>query len=165
MKLVGTRSDVNVFRIAASAWDTLQSIEVVLPNATPTTSVIINVLFDTDYTGAGSDPSGTTDANRTHATNVTMSAFDMFGTIAEGDLSSRVIWNFPYAKNIQLSRVAFLGSMLAPDAGTPEILNDCFPRCWLVVVVGAVVAGCGHIDGHVLLLLLYLLCSGELCIG
>jgi hypothetical protein len=45
----------------------------------PTTSVIINVLFDQDYTGHGSDPNGTSDASRTLARNVSLDGFGMTG--------------------------------------------------------------------------------------
>ncbi len=92
LKLVGTLLDVNVFRVSARDFLVLTEIKLRLPafeaavNASlhsgsprPKTSVIINVMYDDDYTGYGVDPNGTIDASRTRAVTVTLDGFGMTG--------------------------------------------------------------------------------------
>jgi choice-of-anchor A domain-containing protein len=94
LHLVGTRVDVNVFRVSAADLVTMTEIVLTLPaydeakrlfelgqGPKPTTSVVINVLYDVDYTGFGTDPYGTDDADRTPAVNVYMEAFGTSGLL------------------------------------------------------------------------------------
>ena len=93
--LVGTLVDVNVFHISAADLLAINEIVLKLPafeaavNASvmggqppPTTSVIINVMYDDDWTAHGTDPSGTTDSDRTRATSVKFDTMAFNGLFA-----------------------------------------------------------------------------------
>jgi hypothetical protein len=96
LHLVGTLRDVNTFHVSSSDLVTATDIILSLPafvaavNASlrtggplPTTSIIINVLFDVDYTGYGPDPNKTTGTGRVPARTVVLDAFGMNGLFAE----------------------------------------------------------------------------------
>ena len=91
----GTLLDVNVFHVSASDLLIVTDIILKLPTyeaavnssiahnkSLPTTSVIINVLYDVDYTGHGSDPNGTLDSSRTPAVTISLDGFGMSGLFA-----------------------------------------------------------------------------------
>ena len=90
--LVGTLADVNTFRVSATDLQIVSDIVIRLPafeaavnasikngTAPPKTSVIINVLYESDYTGFGVDPSGTPDSARVPATTVSLDSFGISG--------------------------------------------------------------------------------------
>jgi choice-of-anchor A domain-containing protein len=117
LQLVGTLTGLNVFRVSASDLLTITDISLELPRLTSWTTVVINVMFDDDYTGPYRDPSGTADEDRTKATDINMVAFGKAGLFENTSFVSRVLWNFPYAATMNVSYVGFRGSILAPDAG------------------------------------------------
>jgi hypothetical protein len=94
--IVGNLPDANVFRVAASDLVGISEIVLSLPGfmaavnqsikagtQPPSTSVIINVLYDKEYTGHGTDPNGTLSSTRALATRVSLRGFGMSGLFAE----------------------------------------------------------------------------------
>ena len=69
LKLVGTLPNINVFRVSVDDLSRASNIQLSLPNYVQgqRMTVIINVMFKEDYTGAFRDPSGNVDTNRTKA--------------------------------------------------------------------------------------------------
>jgi choice-of-anchor A domain-containing protein len=117
LQLVGTLTGLNVFRLSASDLLTITDISLELPRLTSWTTVVINVMFDDDYTGPFRDPSGILDGDRTKARDVHMVAFGKAGLFENVSFVPRILWNFPYAVTMNVSYVGFRGSILAPDAG------------------------------------------------
>ena len=92
LNLVGTLPDVNTFRVSAKDLARASTFVLKLPafeaavNASlqagdplPRTSVIINVLYDEDFTGYGADPSGTLDSSRPLAGTVALDGIALGG--------------------------------------------------------------------------------------
>ena len=123
LRLVGTLPRVNVFRVSASDLLFVTDMILDLPNYTPgdDMTVIVNVMFDDDYTGPYQDPSGRPDSNRTLATSINMVGLGVSGLFNDDALVRRIIWNFPHATYINMSYIGFRGSLLAPDAGVVVI--------------------------------------------
>ena len=93
---MGNLPNVNTFHVSAKDLDIATDIVLKLPGflaavnesikrgaALPTTSVIINVLYDVDYTGHGPDPNRTSPSNRTLARVVDLTGLGMSGLFAE----------------------------------------------------------------------------------
>lgn len=92
LNFVGTLPDVNTFRVSAKDLDRATNFVLVLPafvaavneslrtgKALPKTSVIINVLYDEDFTAHGMDPTGIPDRTRPLAETVNLDAFGVGG--------------------------------------------------------------------------------------
>lgn len=149
LQLVGTRVDVNTFQISASDLLTATDIILKLPafeaavNASlqahrtlPTTSVIINVLYENDYTGYGPDPNKTVASARKPVVSLFLNAFGMGGLFAEKASSPyyvlpNIVWNFPSAKSIVMARVGFRGSILAPNAAFNFVSGETAGALWV----------------------------------
>ena len=116
LDLVGTRSDVNVFRISSTDLDGARTINLNLPNRDANTTVIINVMYEHEYTGYGPDPNNIPDSAKTPATNIVYASKGMFGVFDDIPYLSRVIWNFPFATTISMYSIGARGALLAPDA-------------------------------------------------
>lgn len=116
---MGTSStSANVFRISSK--DLLYITEIILElpsydSSVPPT-VIINVMYEDDYTGPYSDPNGVQDSERVEAQEVNMVAFGLTGLFEDRAIVPHIIWNFPYTNHINMSYVGLRGSILAPDA-------------------------------------------------
>ncbi len=82
----------------------------------PTTSVIINVLYDVDYTGHGSDPNGTLPSNRTLARLVDLTGLGMSGLFAEP------VWGSRKPKTQTLHKLSGHRTLVPHDL-------DCFRPC------------------------------------
>ena len=92
LNFVGTLPDVNTFRVSAKDLDRATNLVLTLPGfmaavndsrrtgaPLPKTSVVINVLYDEDFTAHGSDPNGTLDSTRPPARTVNLDAFGVSG--------------------------------------------------------------------------------------
>ena len=92
LNFVGTLPDVNTFRVSAKDLDRATNFVLTLPGfmgavneslrtgkPLPKTSVVINVLYDEDFTAHGSDPNGTLDSSRPIAKTVNLDAFGVGG--------------------------------------------------------------------------------------
>ena len=90
--MVGTRLDVNTFHVSANdllfvtefilklpAFEAAVNESLALGRPLPVTSIIINVLYETDYTGHGPDPNATLPGARVPARNVSLDGFGMTG--------------------------------------------------------------------------------------
>jgi hypothetical protein len=123
--------DVNTFQISASDLLTATDIILKLPafeaavNASlqghrtlPTTSVIINVLYENDYTGYGPDPNKTVASARKPAVSLFLSAFGMGGLFAEKVRASGAIPS-PRGSQTQLYGGRPL-ALLSPPPATPS---------------------------------------------
>lgn len=117
--LVGTSRRSNVFRVAANDLLYITDIILDIPAATAneTVTVIINVMYEEDYTGPYADPSGTLDVDKVPAVSVNMVAFGLGGMFNDPTVVPHIIWNFPFATSLNMSYVGFRGSILAPNAG------------------------------------------------
>ena len=96
LNLVGNLPDVNTFSVSASDLVGISDIVLTLPGfmgavnqsikagkAPPATSVIINVVYDDDWTAFGSDPNNTLPSARAKATRIVFKGFGMSGLFAE----------------------------------------------------------------------------------
>ncbi len=119
MYLVGTSRSSNVFRVAAN--DLLLITEMILdvpmPAANESVTVIINVMYEEEYTGPYADPNATVEADKVRAESVNMVAFGVGGMFNNPAIKPFIIWNFPFATSLNMSFVGFRGSILAPLAG------------------------------------------------
>ena len=119
MYLVGTSRSSNVFRVAAN--DLLLITEMILdvpmPAANESVTVIINVMYEEEYTGPYADPNATVEADKVRAESVNMVAFGVGGMFNDPAIKPYIIWNFPFATSLNMSFVGFRGSILAPLAG------------------------------------------------
>lgn len=122
---MGTLPGLNVFHVSAN--DFYRATDMILDlkaSNDSTTAVVINVLYDDDYTGPFTDPNGVLDADRTKAVDINMVAFGLSGMFLNTSIVSKIIWNFPYATAINMSYVGFRGTILAPDAGETSFLSN-----------------------------------------
>lgn len=118
LQLVGTlgAGQANVFRVSANDLIAMTDITLSLPAYSPgaNVTVIINVMYDDEPTGAFAQPNVTA---RVPATAIRLDHFGVAGLFNDPYVVSRIIWNFPYATAINMSFVGFRGSILAPNAG------------------------------------------------
>ena len=114
LTLTGTLETVNVFRISLDDLLTASTIHLDLPEASERTLVVINVMYQSEYTGHGPDP--IPDAAKLPAINVEYANKGFSGKFLENTFLPNIVWNMPFAEEIVVEGIGGRGSILAPHA-------------------------------------------------